>query len=81
MKMLFEWNNKTLIIAPERMDELIKLIMQSAEEVYEHKKNWSTKEESHHVYPISACDFGVQEIRVLSDELYALGKLRGKPEE
>jgi hypothetical protein len=33
------------------------------------------------VYPVNAGDFGVQEIRVLSDELYALGKLRGKPEE
>ena len=81
MKMLFEWGHKTLIISPEKMGEIMTLVMQSAEEVYEFKKNWSTKEESHHVFPVNVGDFGVQEIRVLSDELYALGKLRGKPEE
>lgn len=81
MKVLFEWADMKLIMDAAKAEEIINLINRSAEEVYEHKRNWSSKEESHHVYPVSAQDLGVQSIRILTDDLYALGKLRGKPED
>ena len=81
MKILFEWADKKLIMDASKAEEIINLINRSEEEVYEHKTNWRTKEETHHVYAVSAGDLGVQSIQVLTDDLYALGKLRGKPED
>lgn len=80
MKIIFELNNKKHLLSPEHADEIMALVHKYGTEVYEVKHNWSTKEDTHHVYEVTPIELGAGEIRYISDALYGMAKLRGRPE-
>lgn len=80
MKAIFELNGRKHLMTPEQMVEVMDLIHSYGEEVYECKTDWSTKVETHHVYAVSAAALGAGEMRYITDALYGMGKLRGKPQ-
>jgi hypothetical protein len=80
MKIIFEINGRKHLMSPEQAEEVLHLIATYGNEVYEHRTNWSTKVESHHVYAVTPSEMGAGELKYISDALYGMGKLRGKPE-
>ena len=80
MRIIFELQNRKHLLTPEQADEVIALIHRYGTEVYETKHNWSTKQNSHHVYELTPTEMGSGELQFLSDALYGMGKLKGKPE-
>jgi len=81
MKVLFEWGNKNFIMEPEQASEIIQLIHRYSKEVFEHKRNWKDKTETDHVYSITPAELGVLPMQFITDELYGLGKIMGRPED
>jgi len=80
MRIIFELQDRKHLLTPEQADEVIALIHRYGKEVYEIKHNWSTKQNSHHVYELTPAEMGGGELKFLSDALYGMGKLKGKPE-
>lgn len=80
MKVLFEFNDRKFVMEAEQAGAIVNMIHDSSREVYEHKTNWSTKEETHHVYKLTPSEVGVFRFELLSEELYGSAKMRGKPE-
>lgn len=80
MRIIFELQDRKHLLTPEQADEVIALIHRYGTEVYEIKHNWSTKQNSHHVYELTPTEMGSGELKFLSDALYGMGKLKGKPE-
>lgn len=80
MKVLFEFNDRKFVMEAEQAGAIVNMIHDCGCEVYEHKTNWSTKEETHHVYKLAPAEVGLVRFELMSEELYGLGKMRGKPE-
>ena len=81
MKVLFEFDGKQFVMDAESAGEIVNLIHARGAEVYEHKTNWRSKEESYHVYPTTPRELGEMSFKMITDELYGMGKLAGKPQE
>lgn len=81
MRVLFEFDDKKFVMDAESASEIVRMIHSYGAEVYEHKTNWRTKEESHHVYNLNPAEVGTMRMQFITDELYGMGKLNGKPEE
>jgi hypothetical protein len=81
MKVLFEFDDKKFVMDAESAGEIVSLIHSRGAEIYEHKTNWRTKEESHHVYNAYTCGSRWVSFLMISDELYGMGKLKGRPQE
>ena len=81
MKVLFEFDDKKFVMDAESAGEIVSLIHSRGAEVYEHKTNWRTKEESYHVYETTPRDLGEMSFQMITDELYGMGKLKGRPQE
>ena len=80
MKALFEWGHKNFIMEAEDAAEIVKLIHQYGTEIYKHESGWGDRKEEHYVYEPTPTELGQVELTFLTDELYALGKLKGRPE-
>ena len=81
MKVLFEFDDKKFVMDAESAGEIVSLIHSRGAEIYEHKTSWRTKEESHHVYTPTTAEIGGFRFLMISDELYGMGKLKGRPQE
>ena len=81
MKVLFEFDDKKFVMDAESAGEIVSLIHSRGAEIYEHKTSWRTKEESHHVYNLNPTEVGTMRMQFITEELYGMGKLNGKPEE
>tara|TARA_R110002096_G_scaffold96933_1_gene216059 strand:+ start:58 stop:306 length:249 start_codon:yes stop_codon:yes gene_type:complete len=81
MKVLFEFDDKKFVMDAESAGEIVKLIHARGTEVYEHKTNWRSKEQSYHVYETTPRDLGEMSFKMITDELYGMGKLKGRPQE
>ena len=81
MRVLFEFDDKKFVMDAGSAAEIVRMIHSYGAEVYEHKTNWRTKEESHHVYNLNPAEVGTMRMQFITDELYGMGKLNGKPEE
>ena len=81
MKVLFEFDDKKFVMDAESAGEIVSLIHAHGSEVYEHKTNWRSKEESYHVYETTPKDLGEMSFKMITDELYGMGKLKGRPQE
>jgi H2-forming N5,N10-methylenetetrahydromethanopterin dehydrogenase-like enzyme len=79
MRAIFELNGRKHLMTTEQLAEVINLVHKYGEEVYECKTDWSSKTETHHVYAVSPATLGTGEFRYITDALYGMGKLRGKP--
>lgn len=82
MRALIELNGRKHIMTMKQAEEVISLIQSYGAEVYETKTSYSTKPYTthHHVYELTPADVGKGEITFLTDALYGMGKLNGKPE-
>jgi hypothetical protein len=80
MKVILELNNRKHLMSTDQFTEVMDLVHKYGEEVYECKTDWSTKTDTHHVYAVSAASLGAGEIRYITDALYGMGKLKGKPQ-
>ena len=81
MKVLFEFDDKKFVMDAESAGEIVSLIHSRGAEIYEHKTNWRSKEESYHVYETTPRDLGEMSFKMITDELYGMGKLKGRPQE
>ena len=79
MKVLFEFDDKKFVMDAESAGEIVKLIHARGAELYEHKTNWRSKEQSYHVYETTPRDLGEMSFKMITDELYGMGKLKGRP--
>jgi hypothetical protein len=81
MKIMFDLNGRKHLMTPEQASQVIALIHEYGAEVYESRSNWNTtKVESHHVYSVTPTELGVGEMRYMTDAMYGMAKLLGKPE-
>ncbi len=82
MKALIELNGRKHILTMKQAEEVITLIHSCGAEVYETKTNYNTKPYTvtHHVYELAPAEMGKGEITFLTDALYGMGKLKGRPE-
>jgi hypothetical protein len=81
MKVLFEFDDKKFVMDAESAGEIVNLIHARGAELYEHKTNWRSKEQSYHVYETTPNDLGEMSFKMITDELYGMGKLKGRPQE
>ena len=81
MKVLFEFDDKKFVMDAESAGEIVSLIHSRGAEIYEHKTSWRTKEESHHVYNLNPTEVGTMRLQFITEELYGMGKLKGRPQE
>lgn len=81
MKALFDFDGKQFVMDAESAGEIVALIHARGAEVYERRRNWRSKEESHHVYPANPTELGEITFKMITDELYGMGKLTGRPQE
>ena len=81
MKVLFEFDGKQFVMDAESASEIVSLIHARGAELYEHKTSWRNKEESYHVYPATPRELGEMSFKMITDELYGMGKLKGRPQE
>jgi hypothetical protein len=82
MKVLFEFDDNKFRNETRAMPlKLVRLFIPDGTEVYERKTSWRTKEESHHVYNLNPTEVGGLRLQFISDELYGMGKLKGRPQE
>lgn len=81
MKVLFEFDGKQFVMDPESAAEIVTLIHARGLEVYEHKREWRTKADTYHVYPTTTKEIGEMNFKMITDELYGMGKLKGRPED
>jgi hypothetical protein len=81
MKVLFEFDSKRFVMDSESAGEIVSLIHARGAEIYEHKKDYRTKEESHHVYNLNPAEIGTVRMNFITEELYGMGKLKGRPKE
>ena len=58
MRVLFEFDGKNFVMSANDAAEIVRLIHSHGAEIYEHKTNWRTKEESHHVYNLNPTEQG-----------------------
>ena len=82
MRALIELNGRKHILTMQQAEEVIGLIHSYGEEVYESKTSYHTKPYpvTHHVYELTPTEMGKGEITFLTDALYGMGKLNGRPE-
>jgi len=81
MRVLFEFDGKNFVMSASDAAEIVRLIHSHGAEIYEHKTSWRTKEESHHVYSLNPAEVGTMRMQFITEELYGMGKLNGKPKE
>jgi hypothetical protein len=81
MKVLFEFDDKRFVMDAESAGEIVNLIHARGAELYEHKTSWRSKEESYHVYETTPRDLGEMNFKMITDELYGMAKLKGRPQE
>lgn len=81
MKVLFEFDGKHFVMSAQEAAEIVRMVHSCGAEIYEHKTNWRTKEESHHVYALNPTEVGTMRMQFITEELYGMGKLNGKPKE
>jgi hypothetical protein len=81
MKAIIELNGRKHIMTCDQAAEIIRLVHTYGREVFEHKRSWSTKVDSYHVYEVTPAELGIMSLPMLSDELYGMGKLAGKAED
>lgn len=81
MKVVIDIDGRKHLMTPEQATHVLQLIHEYGAEVYETRSNWgTTKVESHHVYTLTPAELGVGRLMYLTDALYGMGKLAGKPE-
>ena len=80
MKIVFELADVKYLLTPEQMNEVVNLVHKYGTEVYECKSNWSTKTQTHHVYEATPSLAAGLKLSVLTDAVYGIGKITGKPE-
>jgi hypothetical protein len=80
MKVIFELADVKYLLTPDQANEVLNLIYKYGAEVYEAKTNWSQKTETHHVYDATPAMAARLKLPVITDAVYGLGKVTGKPE-
>jgi hypothetical protein len=80
MRALIELNGRKHILTMKQAEEVITLIHSYGAEVYESRKDWNTKTVQHYIYEVSPTELGTGDITFLTDALYGMGKLKGRPE-
>lgn len=81
MKVIIDLDGRKHVMTPEQAAEVMALIHEYGAEVYESRSNWgTTKVETHHVFCVTPAELGVGRLQYLTDALYGMGKLAGKPD-
>ena len=81
MKVLIDWADNSYVMEAEEAMEIMAMVQKYGKEVYVKKRDWQAKQETHHVYAVTPAEVGITPIRVISDALYGMGKLKGRPTE
>jgi hypothetical protein len=82
MKAIIELQNRKHVMTPEQAAEVIALIHHYGTEVYTTKTEYGVKPyvTHHHVYELTPTELGTGELPYLTDAMYGMAKLKGRPE-